>query len=368
MEKKYDLVIIGSGPAGLTAAIYAQRARLNTLVIEKEMVSGGQVLTTYEVENYPGFPGIDGFSLGTKFREHADHLGAEFATDEVQKIRLMQVQTGAQTEDETKDGEQERDLHIAQVEIQLHEDTSEDTDSVLSGREKEKAEKTGNPEASGQIKMWKVITGKKATYLAKAVIFALGAVHKSLGVPGEECLRGSGVSYCATCDGAFFRKKEVAVIGGGDVALEDAIFLSRMCSHVYLIHRRGELRGAKVLQEQLKALENVTILWDTVAEEICGEQRVEAVSLRNVKNGEISRLAVSGVFVAVGIEPNSELLDGIVRMDHGYVCADETCETSVPGIFAAGDVRTKQLRQIVTAASDGANAVSSAERYLNAWK
>lgn len=369
MEKKYDLVIIGSGPAGLTAAIYAQRARLNTLVIEKEMVSGGQVLTTYEVENYPGFPGIDGFSLGTKFREHADHLGAEFATDEVQKIRLMQEKTGAQAEDEAKDGEQERDLQIAQVGMPCHKDTDrKDTDGKDAETNGGDGEKKADSEMTGQIKNWKVITGKKATYLAKAVIFASGAVHKSLGVPGEERLRGSGVSYCATCDGAFFRKKEVAVIGGGDVALEDAIFLSRMCSHVYLIHRRGELRGAKVLQEQLKALENVTILWDTVAEEICGEQRVEAVSLRNVKNGETSRLAVSGVFVAVGIEPNSELLDGIVRMDHGYVCADETCETSVPGIFAAGDVRTKQLRQIVTAASDGANAVSSAERYLNAWK
>lgn len=417
MEKKYDLVIIGSGPAGLTAAIYAQRARLNTLVIEKEMISGGQVLTTYEVENYPGFPGIDGFSLGTKFREHADHLGTEFATDEIQQIRLMQeidsqtdsfgnevpddeipagkiqlneIPVKVQTGTRMGDGEQDRDLYIAQVSAQFHEEADKRADSDSNGeqteikkdsrqdaeriertekiKEAEKSEKTEKAEESEEIKTWKVITGKKETYLAKTVILASGATHKKLGVPGEERLRGSGVSYCATCDGAFFRKKEVAVIGGGDVALEDAIFLSRMCSHVYLIHRRGELRGAKVLQEQLKALENVTILWDTVAEEICGEQRVEAISLRNVKTGERSDLAVSGVFVAVGIEPNSELLDGIVRMDRGYVCADEDCETSVPGIFAAGDVRTKQLRQIVTAASDGANAVSSAERYLNAWK
>lgn len=338
MEKKYDLVIVGSGPAGLTAGIYAQRARLNTLVIEKEMVSGGQVLTTYEVENYPGFPVVDGFTLGTKFREHADHLGAEFVTDEIVGVRLMQEQeTDLLAIDASEDGARDpRDLRVAQVE-------------------------------APNTKTWKVLTGKKGTYLAKTVILASGATHKSLGVPGEERLRGSGVSYCATCDGAFFRRKEVAVVGGGDVAIEDAIFLSRMCSHVYLIHRRGELRGARSLQEQLLALENVTILWDTVVEEICGEQRVENIQLRNVKSGEHSQLSVNGVFVAVGIEPNSTFVEDLVQTDHGYVCAGETCETSVPGIFVAGDMRTKQLRQIVTATADGANAVSSAERYLNAW-
>lgn len=349
MEKKYDLVIIGSGPAGLTAGIYAQRARLNTLVIEKEMVSGGQVLTTYEVENYPGFPGVDGFTLGTKFREHADHLGAEFVTDEIVGIHLIAEMSGSNMEDGAGD------LRVAQVEAPGVE---------VPGSKMPVAEMSGTETAK---KTWKVVTGKKGTYLAKTVILASGATHRSLGVPGEERLRGSGVSYCATCDGAFFRKKEVAVVGGGDVALEDAIFLSRMCSHVYLIHRRGELRGARVLQEQLLALENVTVLWDTVVEEIRGEQRVEAVSLRNVKNGETSELSVSGVFVAVGIEPNSAFVEDLVQTDHGYVCAGETCETSVPGIFVAGDMRTKQLRQIVTATADGANAVSSAERYLNAW-
>lgn len=364
MEKKYDLVIIGSGPAGLAAAIYAQRARLNTLVIEKEMISGGQVLTTYEVENYPGFPGVDGFSLGTKFREHADHLGAEFVTDEIMGIRLMQ-EADLQMSDASEDGV--RDLRVAQVE------TPGDAEIVPIGeRNGESGDSAGERMDAGEHldfqKTWKVLTGKKETYLSKAVILASGATHKSLGVPGEERLRGSGVSYCATCDGAFFRKKEVAVVGGGDVALEDAIFLSRMCSRVYLIHRRGELRGAKVLQEQLMALENVTILWNTVVEEICGEQRVEKLVLRDEKSKEHSELPVSGVFVAVGIDPNSTLVEDLIKMDHGYVCAGETCETSVPGIFAAGDVRTKQLRQIVTAASDGANAVSSAERYLNAWK
>lgn len=357
MEKKYDLVIIGSGPAGLAAAIYAQRARLNTLVIEKEMISGGQVLTTYEVENYPGFPGVDGFSLGTKFREHADHLGAEFVTDEIMGIRLIQ-EIDARTDADQRDGA--GDLRVAQVEA------PGDAEIVpIRERNREFGDSAG--EHMDAQKTWKVLTGKKAVYLAKAVILASGATHKSLGVPGEERLRGSGVSYCATCDGAFFRKKEVAVVGGGDVALEDAIFLSRMCSRVYLIHRRGELRGAKVLQEQLMALENVTILWNTVVEEICGEQRVEELVLRNEKSKDHSKLPVSGVFVAVGIDPNSMIVGDLVRMDHGYVCAGETCETSVPGIFAAGDVRTKQLRQIVTAASDGANAVSSAERYLNAW-
>ena len=345
MEKKYDLVIVGSGPAGLTAGIYAQRARLNTLVIEKEMVSGGQVLTTYEVENYPGFPVVDGFTLGTKFWEHADHLGAEFVTDEIVGIRLMQEQdTDLLAIDASEDGV--RDLRAAQVEVA-------GVTEIVSHFDSEKT--------------WKVLTGKKGTYLAKTVILASGATHKSLGVPGEERLRGSGVSYCATCDGAFFRRKEVAVVGGGDVAIEDAIFLSRMCSHVYLIHRRGELRGARSLQEQLLALENVTILWDTVVEEICGEQRVENIQLRNVKSGEHSQLSVNGVFVAVGIEPNSTFVEDLVQTDHGYVCAGETCETSVPGIFVAGDMRTKQLRQIVTATADGANAVSSAERDLNAW-
>ncbi len=207
--------------------------------------------------------------------------------------------------------------------------------------------------------------GTKDTYLAKTVIIASGAMHSKLGVPGEEEFAGMGVSYCATCDGAFFRKKVTAVVGGGDVAIEDAIFLARMCEHVYLIHRRNELRGAKSLQERLFAMENVTVLWDSVVEEIHGEGKVNALAVKNVKTGEASELAVDGVFIAVGITPNSKPFEGLGEMDHGYLLADETGETKTPGVFAAGDVRRKQLRQIVTAVADGANAVTSAERYLN---
>ena len=325
MAEKYDLVIIGSGPAGLSAAVYAQRAKLDTLVIEKEMMSGGQVLTTYEVDNYLGLPGMNGFDLGMKFREHSDRLGAVFAEDTVQRITIC----GAGEEEE-----------LAAAELK-----------ALPG----KRPFTG----------WKTVEGVKNTYRAKAVIIATGATHKKLGVPGEEEFTGMGVSYCATCDGAFFRKKVTAVVGGGDVAIEDAIFLSRMCSHVYLIHRRDELRGAKSLQERLFSLDNVTVLWDSVVEEIQGEGKVSAIALKNVRTQKSSRLEVDGVFIAVGITPNSSPYEGLVEMDHGYICADETGAASVPGIFAVGDVRTKKLRQIVTAVADGANAVSSVEHFLN---
>ena len=302
MEHIYDLIIIGSGPAGLSAAIYAQRARLDALVIEKEMMSGGQVLTTYEVDNYSGLPGINGFDLGMKFREHADRLGARFAEDQVLQV------------EKTEEGF--------------------------------------------------LVKGEKEIYRTRTVLIATGAAHRKLGVPGEERLAGMGVSYCATCDGAFFRDKVTAVAGGGDVALEDAIFLSRICRKVYLIHRRDELRGAKSLQEAVMALDNVEILWDTVIEEIQGDGQVESLKLKNKKTGEERDLPVQGVFIAVGITPNSQAFEGTVEMDRGYIIAGEDCRTSVPGILAAGDVRTKQLRQIVTAAADGANAVTSAEQQI----
>lgn len=304
MTHVYDLIIIGSGPAGLGAAIYAQRARLDTLVIEKAMVSGGQVLTTYEVDNYPGLPGIGGYDLGLKFREHADKLGAQFQEDQVLKV-----------EDDGSDGT-------------------------------------------------KRVVCVNGTYEAKALILATGAVHRKLGIPGEEEFGGMGVSYCATCDGAFFRNKVTAVIGGGDVAVEDAIFLARMCSKVYLIHRRDALRAAKSLQESLMALENVEILWDSVADSILGDGKVERLVISNVKTGEKQELPVQGVFIAVGITPESSAFAGLVEMENGYIKAGEDGKTSASGIFAAGDVRTKQLRQIITAAADGANAVTSAERYL----
>ena len=304
MSHIYDLIIIGSGPAGLAAAVYAQRAKLDTLVVEKAMVSGGQVLTTYEVDNYPGLPGIGGYDLGIKFREHADRLGARFVEDEV-----LNIQDGGK----------------------------------------------------GAIKG---VVCQGNTYEARSLILATGAVHRKLGVPGEEELAGAGVSYCATCDGAFFRNKVTAVIGGGDVAVEDAIFLARMCSKVYLIHRRNELRAAKSLQENLLSLDNVEVIWDTVADSINGDGMVKSLSLTNVKNGQQRELDVQGVFIAVGITPESRAFEGLVDMDHGYIRAGEDTVTSAPGIFAAGDVRTKPLRQIITAAADGANAITSVERYL----
>ena len=301
----YDIIIIGSGPAGLSAAIYAQRACLDTIVIEKNGISGGQVLNTWEVDNYPGFPGVTGFELSRQFREHANKLGARVVQDEVVQVEL-----------------------------------------------------------SGNVK--KVVC-EEETYEARCVILASGAHHRTLEVPGEEELRGAGVSYCATCDGAFFRGRTVAVVGGGDAALEDAIFLARMCEKVYIVHRRDKLRGAKRLQERLQALENVEFVWNSETAAIEGNGQVEALRLRQTKTGEERRLDVDGVFIAIGIAPESELYAGQLELDEqGYIRADESGQTSVPGVFAAGDVRTKALRQILTAASDGANCVASAERYLQA--
>ncbi|RHO66923.1 thioredoxin-disulfide reductase [Clostridium sp. AF50-3] len=305
MYTMYDIIIIGSGPAGLSAAIYAQRACLDTIVIEKNGISGGQVLNTWEVDNYPGFPGVTGFELSRQFREHANKLGARVVQDEVVQVEL-----------------------------------------------------------SGNVK--KVVC-EEETYEARCVILASGAHHRTLEVPGEEELRGAGVSYCATCDGAFFRGRTVAVVGGGDAALEDAIFLARMCEKVYIVHRRDKLRGAKRLQERLQALENIEFVWNSETVAIEGDAQVEALRLRQTKTGEERRLDVEGVFIAVGIAPESELYAGQLELDEqGYIRADESGQTSVPGVFAAGDVRTKALRQILTAASDGANCVASAERYLQA--
>ena len=299
----YDVIIIGNGPAGLSAAIYGRRAGFNVLVISDNPVAGGQISTTYEVDNYPGLPGLGGMELGDKFKEHADKFEVEYATDRVNSI-----------------------------------------------------------EDAGDHK--KVIT-QKGEYETRAVIIATGADHRKLGVPGERELTGSGVSYCATCDGAFFRKKTVAVVGGGDVALEDAIFLSRFAEKVYIIHRRDEFRGAKMLQDQLLSNEKIEPIYDTVVDEIVGKMAVEKLLLSNKKTGEKSELPVNGVFMAVGIVPNLEGIEGLPDRDEGgYIIAGESCETSIPGIFAAGDVRTKQLRQVITAAADGANAITSVERFL----
>lgn len=303
MEKVYDLVIIGSGPAGLSAAVYGMRARLSTLVLEKSGMSGGQVLNTYEVDNYLGFSGIGGFDLGMKFREHADKVGTEFMDAEVLALEKKENLVAILLED-------------------------------------------------GEV-------------LAKTVIIATGATHAKLGVEGESKLAGMGVSYCATCDGAFFRDKITAVVGGGDVAVEDAIFLARTCKKVYLIHRRDALRAAKSLQDTLLQLPNVEVLWDSVVTKIQGEEQVTGICVENVKTKEVKEMSLNGVFIAVGILPNSEIFKGQIEMDEkGYIMAGEDGKTSCEGVFAAGDVRTKALRQIVTAVADGANAVSSVQEYL----
>ncbi|MGF7141943.1 thioredoxin reductase (NADPH) [Anaerotaenia torta] len=301
----YDVIIIGSGPAGLAAAIYAKRAELSVIVIEKAGLSGGQIINTYEVDNYPGTPGISGFELSTKFREHADKLDTSFVNGEVTGFAL-----------------------------------------------------------EGDIKVITMDDGTR--YSAKAVVIATGGAPRHLGVEGEEKLSGMGVSYCATCDGAFFKNKTVAVVGGGDVAVEDAIFLARICKQVYVIHRRDQFRASKSIVSRLLALENVTILWDSVVERINGEDRVESIEVKNLKKDEKNSYDIAGIFIAVGYLPSSGLYKEVVAVDEaGYIIADESCETNVPGIFAAGDVRTKELRQIITAASDGANAITAVERYLN---
>ena len=298
-----DLIIIGSGPAGLTAAIYATRAKLGAIIIEQNFMSGGQVINTYEVDNYPALPGISGMDLSLKMREHAEKLGAEFVTETVTAVDL-----------------------------------------------------------TGPVK--KVVTDQN-TYEARTVILAMGANHRKLGVRGEEELAGHGVSYCATCDGAFYKGSDVAVVGGGDVAVEDAIFLARICRKVYVIHRRSELRAAKVLQERLFSLDNVEVVWDSVTEALEGDNQVGAVRVRNVKTDEERCLHVDGVFIAVGIEPNTELVRDQVELSrNGYIMASESGATSLDGVFAIGDIRTKALRQIITACADGANAVTSVQDYL----
>lgn len=298
----YDLIIIGSGPAGLSAAVYARRAGLSTLVLEKLPMGGGQVMNTYEVDNYLGLPGENGFDLGVRFEEHAKRLGAQFLQTRV---------TG-----------------------------------VTDGAEK------------------KTVRTESSEYEARAVILATGAVHRKLGVPGEEEFAGRGVSYCAACDGAFYKEKTVVVVGGGDVAAEDGIFLSRLCKKIYAVHRRDKFRAAKSLQDRLLACGNVEPVWNTVVREIRGDGKVTGVLVQD-RDGRERLLEVDGVFVAVGIVPESEAFAGLVKRDeNGYLIAGEDCVTSAPGIFAAGDIRTKRMRQIVTAVADGANAVASVEEYL----
>ena len=298
----YDIGIIGGGTAGLTAAIYGQRAGKRTLVIEG-LNFGGQIVNSPKVENYPGLESISGSQYSMNLLNQAMKLGAETASERVKEVR------------------EENGIKI-------------------------------------------IVTDQKE-YPCKAVILATGVAHRHLGIPQEEALAGSGVSYCATCDGAFYKKKVTAVIGGGDVAVEDAIFLAGLCEKVYLIHRRDSLRAAKSLQEKLFTLPNVELVWNAAVEEITGEAFVTGVQLLDTQTKEERFVAADGIFIAVGIQPVSESFKSLVKTDEaGYICAGEDCCTSVPGIFAVGDVRTKKLRQIVTAVADGANAVNSVQEYF----
>lgn len=300
---QYDVAILGAGPAGISAAIYAVRGRLKTLWLDKQFAQGGQILNTYEVDNYPGLPGISGMDLGEAMGAHA------------QKFGIVPIR-----------------------------------ENVLS------VEDAGTE---------KIIRTKKHEYRAKTVILACGASHRMLNIPGEQELSGMGVSYCATCDGAFFKDRTTAVIGGGNMAVEDAIFLSRICKKVYLIHRREELRAEKILQDALMARENIEILWNSVAVEIQGKNMVNGLKIRNVKTQEESLIGTDGVFIAVGLVPNTDRFKDLTALDEGgYVIAGEEGITQTPGVFAAGDIRTKALRQVVTAVADGANAVNSVQRYL----
>lgn len=303
MENIYDLAILGAGPAGICAAIYATRAKLNTIWLDKKFVQGGQIVDTYEVDNYPGLPGITGLDLGEAMAGHAEKLGMK---PQREPVRSIEAEQGI-----------------------------------------------------------KVIRTKKNEYRARAVIIACGATHRHLGIPGEEELSGMGVSYCATCDAAFFQDRTVVVVGGGNVAVEDAILLSRTCKKVYLVHRRDELRAEKILQECLFACKNVELIWDSIPLSIEGTDKVEALKIQNKKTQEESVIETDGVFIAVGIVPGTEKFKDLVKLDEaGYIVAGEDGITSEPGIFAAGDIRTKNLRQVVTAVADGANAVASAQRYL----
>lgn len=303
MSEIYDLIILGAGPAGISAAIYAARAKLNTLWLEKKFVPGGQITNTYEVDNYPGMPGMNGMDLGEAMAAHAGKLG-------ISPVR----------------------------------------ENVIS------------VEHEGEIK---VIHTRKKEYRARAVILACGAVHRKLGIPGEDVFGGMGVSYCATCDGAFFKEQTAVVVGGGNVAVEDAVFLARICRKVYVVHRRDTLRADRILQERLFSFENVEMIWDSVPLAIEGTEQVEALRIRNIKTEEERVIEAQGVFIAVGIVPNTEVFGNFVQLDeNGYIIAGEEGITNVPGVLAAGDIRTKSLRQVVTAVSDGANAVASVQKYL----
>ena len=299
----YDVIVIGAGTAGMTAGIYARRAGKTVLIIEEKSY-GGQIINTPEVENYPGISKVSGFTFANNLYNQTRELGAEFKFEEVIKIQNN----------------------------------------------------------SG----YKVVVTNKTKYQGKTVIIATGAKNRPLGVNNEDKLTGAGVSYCATCDGAFFRGKDVAVVGGGNTALEDALFLSDYCNLVYVVHRRNEFRGEKGLTDILKEKGNVKFVFDSVVKSIKGEQSVEGLEILNVKKNTLSEIKVQGAFIAIGQMPDNEKFSDMVELDgKGYIKADETCTTNTEGVFVAGDCRTKQVRQLTTAASDGAVAALAACSYIN---
>jgi thioredoxin reductase (NADPH) len=302
-QKNYDVIIVGGGPAGLSAGIYTARARLSTLLIERAAI-GGQIVNAWLVENYPGFAvGISGVELTQSMHQQAAKFGMETLYDEVFGIEI--------------DGKQ------------------------------------------------KIIKTPQGDFISKAVIVAGGAERQKLGVPGEAEFTGKGVSYCATCDGAFFRDKTVAVIGGGNAAVTEALELTKFASKIVLVHRRNELRATKIMQERIKADSRIQIFWDTVVLEILGDKFVDKIKLRNVKSGKESELAISGVFIAVGSQPATGYLKGVVTLDGvGAIVTNERLETSVAGIYAAGDIRRGSIRQVIGAAGDGAVAAVNAGKYI----
>lgn len=304
MEHIYDIIIIGGGPAGYTAALYAARAGLDTLVVEKFSV-GGQMTLTDVIDNYPGFEeGIDGISLGLKMQRSAERFGAKTEYDEVVEADLK-----------------------------------------------------------GEIK---TVYGTADKYQSKAVIIATGANPRELGLENEQQYVGKGIHYCAHCDGRFYKDKVVAVVGGGNSAAEDAIYLSRLAKKVYLIHRRDELRATKVYHKPLSDAENIEFIWNSEVKEISAEKRVSGIKVKNNKTSEIMDLACDGVFVSIGRKPVSDIFKGQIELDeNGYIIADESTKTNIDGVYAVGDVRTKALRQVVTAVSDGATAVHFSEKYIN---
>lgn len=320
----YDMIIIGAGPAGLSAAIYGIRAGKSVLVLEGKTY-GGQIINTPEVENYPGIKKMSGFEFATGLYEQAKDLGAQIKMEKVVSV-------------EKSDNREVSDMEAAQSD--------------------------GNEEGGGNDAPVFVVNTSKNSYECGALIFATGAKNRLLGLAGEQELTGAGISYCATCDGMFYRDKVVAVNGGGSTALEDALFLSNYCKEVYLIHRRDAFRGEQKLVDALEKRENVKFILNSVVTGLMGEGKLESISIKN-KDGEEKTLKVDGLFIAIGQEPETAVAKEMVAMDEkGYIQAGEDCRTTVPGVFVAGDCRTKTVRQLTTAAADGAVAALMAVEYL----